>query len=240
MIKKYLPNSLKIKVHQIRRKHNWKGKSRIFCLSMQRSGTTSVGDFFKHFAYPTSGYSKDRSDYWSKCWYDGDFETIFKSKEFLSYQVFEDNPWWNPDFYKVLYNRFPNSKFILMYRNSDDWFNSMLSHSEGNTLGNTKRHCKIYRREIEFYDHLDYREDFNPKELGVDNLMKLDGLEESYKRLYELHNREVIDFFRLKDPEALFYCNLYDKNKWYKLGNFIGINVSNDFEVHSNQSNKNI
>jgi Sulfotransferase domain len=222
----------------IRRLH-WKGNSRIFCISMQRSGTTSVGNFFTHFGYPTCNTNKPLTRYWSRCWYDGDFETIFKSKEFLSYQVFEDNPWWSPSFYKILYHRFPNSKFILMNRDSDDWFKSMISLSDGKTLGNTKRHCKIYRRELEFYKKLDFNDNFKPEELEIDNLMDLKGFEEHYKSIYEIHNREVIDFFKSKDSGALFHCSLYDKDKWYQLGKFLDFSVPKDFEIHSNKSKKN-
>jgi len=239
-IKQFVPKTILNSFRRIYRRSLWKGKIRIFCISMQRSGTTSVSDFFKSFGYPTLSDNKKLTRYWSKCWYEGDFETIFKSKEFLSYQVFEDNPWWNPDFYKVLYHRFPNSKFILMDRDSNDWFNSMLSLTDGKTLGNTKRHCKVYRRELEFYQNLDFNEDFKPKDLEVDNLMELKGFEEQYKSIYELHNREVIDFFKKKDPNSFFYSSLNDKNKWTELGKFLGIEVPKDFEIHSNRSNKKI
>lgn len=234
-----IPESLLNELRYIYRRFNWKGSSKIFCISMQRSGTTSVGDFFNYFGYPTANYSKNRSNLWSEYWFNGDFESIFNSKEFKSYQVFEDNPWWSPDFYKVLYHRFPNAKFILMDRESDDWFNSMLSHSKGKTLGNTKRHCKVYRREAEFYRNLDFSKGFMPKKIKIDNLMELSGNDEHYKSVYKLHTREVIDFFRLKKSEVFFYCNLYDKDKWYKLGIFLEIDVPKNFEMHSNQTNKN-
>jgi len=203
---------------------------------MQRSGTTSVGNFFKHFDYPTAGYNVKRSSLWSKYYYNGDFESIFTDKEFLSYQVFEDNPWWSPDFYKVLYHRFPDAKFVLMIRNSDDWFKSMVSHSGGKTLGNTKRHCNIYRREQEFYERLDNDFNFKPLNDIVDNLLTLEGLEEHYKSIYDIHNREVIEFFNDKKNNPLFYCDLYDNRKWQKLGNFLGHDVQDNFDIHSNKS----
>src|SRR5690554_7497619 len=104
-------------------------KSKIFCLSMQRTGTTSVGKFFKEYGFKVAGWNVSNRNKWSYSWELGDFETIFNSKDFKDNQVFEDDPWWLPEFYKVLYHRFPDSKFILFTRNEDAWFNSMMNHS---------------------------------------------------------------------------------------------------------------
>lgn len=236
MIKKYIPLRIKAKLIRLRNRFRWKGSNRIFCISMQRNGTTSVGDFFEHFGYPTARWSDSWENQWSKYWYDGDFESIFNSKEFKSFQVFEDDPWWLPEFYKILYHRFPGSKFILFTRDSESWFKSMLSHSNGQTLGNTKRHCKVYRREIEFYQKLETDNDFKPTEDEIDNLLPLLGHEKHYRDLYEIRNKEIIDFFEKKDPSRLFHCDLADSNKWQKLGEYFKIDIPNDFKIHSNKS----
>jgi hypothetical protein len=44
---------------------------------------------------------------WTKLWLDGNFEQIFQSTEFLEADVFEDDPWWCPEFYK-----FPKLLFV--------------------------------------------------------------------------------------------------------------------------------
>lgn len=203
---------------------------------MQRSGTTSVGDFFVKLGYPVARSSDSWNNQWSKHWLYGDFESIFNSKEFKAYQVFEDDPWWLPDFYKILYHRFPGSKFILFTRNSESWFKSMLSHSNGQTLGNTKTHCKIYRREKEFYNKKEKDPNFNPSGYEIDNLLPLRGHKQHYIDFYELRNKEVIDFFEENDSSRLIHCDLLDPCKWQKLGNFIGINLPNDFKIHSNKT----
>lgn len=215
-----------------------KEKSKIFCISTQRTGTTSVGAFFKHFGYNVADWSISNKNKWSYDWENGDFETIFNSKHFKDNQVFEDDPWWLPEFYKVLYHRFPKAKFILFTRDSEAWFKSMLSHSEGKILGNTKRHCKVYRREDDFYNLLNKneRQFYNEKE--IDNLLSLGGYKEHYTKIYELRNREIIDFFNKTSPRSLMHCELEDKNKWNKLGEFINIDVPQDFKVHVNKSNK--
>lgn len=209
---------------------------KIFCISIQRTATTSVGDFFKHFRYKVAGWPVSSRNAWGYHWYNGDFETIFASDDFRNSQVFEDDPWWLPGFYKVLYHRFPSAKFILFIRDSDAWFDSMKKHSEGRTFGNTRLHCKMYRREKEFYHQLDTNLNFKPHERDEDKLLRLEGWDEHYKLIYETHNREVVDFFNKFNPESLFVCRLEDPYKWQKLGEFVGIEVEDAFEIHSNRS----
>lgn len=236
MIKEYIPSNLRLRLKRLRNRIRWKGSYRIFCISMQRSGTTSVGKFFSHFGYSVASSGTSRDNGWSKAFYDGDFEKIFRSKNFKSIQVFQDDPWWCSEFYKVLYYRFPNSKFILFTRDSGDWFKSMVSHSNGKTLGNTKRHCKIYRREKEFYNRVDNDPEFKYSDDKVDNLLELQGHEEHYRDIYDIRNREILDFFEERDPDRIIVCNLKDADKWHKLGKFFNINVPADFTMHVGKS----
>lgn len=216
--------------------HFIKKKQKVFCISIQRTGTTSVGDFLEDHGFRVARYSDSRYFNWSHCWHIGDYERIFKSIAFNSFQAFEDDPWWLPDFYKVLFHRFPEAKFILFYRDSNKWFDSLLKHSGGKILGNTHRHCKVYRRLSEYYSRLDNDVDFNPTENQVDNLLSLDGKREHYKTIYEENNREVIDYFKRFAPQSLFVAKLEDTEKWIKLGQFLGVEVELAYNVHSNKS----
>lgn len=218
-------------------KFHKKENKKIFCLSMQRTGTTSVGAFFKRSGFRVAGWPISKKNEWSFSWQQGDFETIFQSKDFKHYQVFEDDPWWLPEFYKVLYHRFPNSKFILLTRNQDTWFESMLKHSNGKTLGNTRLHCKIYRRELDFFDLFPEQNDrleYNNKK--IDNLLNLKGYDKHYKEIYKIQNQDIKDFFTKYAPEAFFTCGLEDPQKWNKLAAFMNINIPDNFEVHENRS----
>src|SRR4051812_25436491 len=98
---------------------------------MQRSGTTSVGEFFMHFGYKVATWGVGGRNKWDYLWYIGDYERIFNSEDFKSHEVFEDAPWWLPGFYKILYHCFPDSKFVLLTRESQSWFESMKKHSGG-------------------------------------------------------------------------------------------------------------
>lgn len=206
---------------------------------MQRTGTTSVGAFFKAVNFNVADWPTSFAQQWSYSWYNGDFERIFNDPLFKNNQVFEDDPWWLPEFYKVLYHRFPNAKFILFTRDPQAWVKSMVSHSKGKTLGNTLRHAKVYRREAEFYEQIGGAglAAYNHNER--DNLMSLKGKEKHYAALYERRNFEVEEFFKLHSPESLFTADLNDTEKWQKLANFMGLKVPVDFAVHENKSNAN-
>lgn len=215
----------------------FKKRSKIFCISFQRTGTTSVGQFFKAHGYSVATWDISRKNQWTKLWFDGNYEKIFSSEDFIANEVFEDDPWWCLDFYKVLYHRFPYAKFILVTRESDAWFNSMLSHSQGRTLGNTYRHSKLYRREKEFYNTVGNT--YNYKSDTIDNLLPLNETHRNhYKEIYELRNKEIIDFFNRHESSRLIPLRLEDNDKWKKLGSSFNIYVSDSFEIHVNASKK--
>lgn len=210
-------------------------KPKVFCISMQRNGTTSCGDFLKDNNYRVASYSQISRE-WNKKWFLGDFESIFKTIYFKAYNAYEDNPWWFPDFYKILFHRFPNSKFILFTRDSEKWFNSMLSHSGGASVGNTKIHCKVYQRMTDYYSYIEEDNYSQISEINVDNLLSLENKREHYIRVYEEYNKDVIDFFNRVAPSRLFVAQLEDNNKWKNLGKFLGIEINNEINFHSNKS----
>ena len=125
-------------------------QEKLFCISFQRTGTTSVGQFLKGLGYAVADWSVSHRNGWGRKWVEGRFDEIVDSEDFRNHQAFEDGPWFCPEFYRFLYHRFPKSKFILFERDAEAWFASMLSHSGGRSLGVTAVHAKIYRREADY------------------------------------------------------------------------------------------
>ena len=223
-------------VKNILRRLQWNGTTRYFCISMQRTGTTSVGQFLQKNGIPTAVWSVSHSEKWSKHWYNKEYDKIFKSFTFLSYQAFEDNPWWYPEFYKTLYNKYPKAKFILFTRDSERWFQSMVNHSNGKNPGNTKIHSVIYQREKEYNELVNNLKDYDSDNLdNIDNLLDLKGHKDHYIKIYEQRNKKIISFFNENDSYRLFHCQLEDENKWEKLALFIGVPYQGE-EIHENKS----
>lgn len=211
-------------------------KRKIFCISFQRTGTTSTGDFFKDHGYKVANSSVSRHYHWTFDWLKGDYDKIFKSIHFIKYQVFEDDPWWCNDFYKVLFHRFPNSRFILLERDPNKWFDSMVSHSNGKTLGNTFIHASLYNRLDEY--HLIKNSNLIIKG-ETDNLMDLtEKHREHYIKIYTSRNNEVKRFFKEHAPKRLFNAKLEDNFVWKKMGVFFNIHVTNNYKSHTNASRR--
>lgn len=221
-----------------------KSRPKIFCISMQRSGTTSVGRFLEDHGIATAGYPTDERNNWSTSVFEGNLEMVFGSSDFRKFKAFQDSPWWFPGMFKILYHRFPGSKFILLTRDPADWFRSMISHSDGYVLGSHKIHAFTYRREAEYYDLCDRGEldgldplpcqrTFSRKDIEK---MSLHGHEEHYKSLYELHTRQVLEFFERHNREALFHGSLYDADKWLKIGKFLKIDVEPNYDAHEHKT----
>ena len=218
---------------------NIRNEPKVFCISFQRTGTTSVGQFLKDHGYNVAGYGKHSKD-WSLLWEQGNYEAIFKSSFFKKHQAYEDNPWWFPDFYRVLCHRFPKARFILFYRDSDKWFDSMLAHPSIKYLSQTYRHSKIYNRLDEYYNKLNnLGENSETFEMSETDIVKeFASKREHYKQIYELYNREVIEYFSKYAPEKLVHCSLEDKDKWIKLGAFLHIEIPQNYDVVLNVSQK--
>jgi len=230
LIKQYVPHirlSLKNKT------------AKVFCISMQRSGTSSVGKFFRDFGFAWAGWPADRRNSWSLSWYEGNYEKIFNSLEFKMANAYEDSPWFLPGFYRVLFHRFPDAKFILFTREPKTWFQSMIKHSQGNVLGRTRVHCKVYRRELEYFEllHSGLFDEGKEDKKRLDKMMKItQDYAEHYKNLYRLHTIEVKDFFSGNAPQALHIGSLEDAEKWQKLGKFLNIKVPDQYDSHENRS----
>ncbi len=206
---------------------------KIFCISFQRTGTTSVGQFLKNAGYSVADWSVSSRNQWGRKWADGQFDAIFDSEDFQQHQGFEDGPWFCPEFYRVLFYRFPRSKFILFERDADAWFASMLSHSGGRSLGVTAVHAKIYRREAEYLDLCDQAA--TPEEVDMNGLA-LEGHDAHYKQIYRTRNRETRQFFKDHAPERLYFSRLEDPEKWKGLSAFLGHDPTKAREVHENKS----
>lgn len=217
-------------------------RHKVFCISMQRTGTTSVERFLEDFGFHCAGWPEDERNGWTDAWYDGDYESIFSSADFRQADAFADSPWWLPRFYRVLYHRFPSSKFILFERNEDDWFWSMINHSGEDVIGRAKNYCKIYRRELEYFGLLEKGkiDESVENDRNASKTMKITGHAKKYKDIYRLHNIEVKDFFQRHDPAALHVGQLEDPHKWEKLGDFLGLEVPAGYSVHANQSEEKV
>lgn len=191
---------------------------KVFCLSMQRSGTSSVGDFLEQWGYKRAGHPLSRSRNWTRHWLNGNYDAIFSDPVFQEHDVFEDDPWWCPEFYKYVFHKAPDSRFILLTRDSDGWFKSMIQHSRGFSLGQTDVHAKIYRREDELRWLQKNLKDFAG---AAPQGMVVYDKAAHYKAAYDRHTVEVCEFFERFAPQALFHRPLNQPEVWQELAEWL-------------------
>ncbi len=213
-------------------------RPKVFCLSMQRTGTTSVGVFFHDHGFWPATYPISVKNDWTNHWFRGDYKSIFRSPAFRVHDVFEDDPWWCGHFYRHLFWRFPRSRFVLVEREADRWFESMVRLGEGMTLGNGHRHAWLYHREAEFDRAYPTPETRHPYSLSKEARLPLGEEQRAhYTALYRSRNDAVREFFAFHRAEdRLFSGRLEDADLWVKLGAFMGLHVGAEYQAHANQS----
>lgn len=211
-------------------------KPKIFCISFQRTGTKSVEKFFKDHGFNVAWWGLSNTEHWNLKWFTGNYEAIFSSLAFKRHQVFQDSPWWCGDFYKFLFHRFPAAKFVLLERDADKWFDSMMSHSEGKSIGNTHLHSSIYRRENDFFEanvEKRFYEAARPNLLLIEERNR-----DHYKEIYLNSIREMRAFFQHHAPDRLFYGELEDADVWQKMAAFFNVKISPGYQSHAHKTKK--
>lgn len=134
-----------------------------------------------------------------------DYEEI---DEFLKrFDVFQDDPWYM--LYPYLYEKFPNAKFIYLERDEISWIKSVQKF-----YGRNKYNNAIRRYFYGSSDTISNRDD--------------------YLKKYRLHNREVKDFFKLK--ENFISISISNNKDAIRLQKFIGEHVRLHSFPHKNKA----
>lgn len=214
-------------IHHVRKEKNLK----VFCLSMQRSGTTSVGDWLESHGLIRSGSPTSSRLGWSRSWMNGKMKNIFEDEIFKNSEVLEDDPFWFPAIYIELAQRFPEARFILLEREPNAWFDSMCRHSAGQNPGLSDIHALVYNREEDLSSLIE------EKHLSADlpNLLSITNMREHYIQIYKQHIKNVQDYF-LDMPGRLFYGKLTDESSFIDMLSFL--NLERDPSVAIPLSNK--
>lgn len=149
--------------------------------------------------------------------YGGDKNLMkFKKKEDLRKYIFnimqnwdavQDMPW--PLFYKELYELYPNAKFILTYREPDKWIKSIVEYFASIRI---PLHQKIY------------------------NVPCAEGYEDTYLKVYNENNNEIIGFF--KDKDNFLKMSLGEDFNYSRLCNFLEIKEIPNKEFPRSRTNK--
>lgn len=197
---------------------------------MQRCGTKSFGHFFRQNGLKVFSWEESEKFNLGNLYFDGKLNEIFKLGIFEAYDVFEDYPFYDPYFSKILANYIPQSKFVYFYRNEDDWYKSMINHTTGLTLGDLEKHCYLYDRleELEFLKK-------NLKKFNIKKLSLL-GMKEHYIKIFNRHRLQILANFDGFDENRFLSFDLDDKNKFKKINKAWKLNYKKISDINYHPS----
>jgi hypothetical protein len=175
-------------------------KTKVFCIGFHKTGTTSLAKALETLGYRVTGPNGV---------FDPDIEkNVFPMAYRLvdEYDAFQDNPW--PVIYKELDVKFPNSKFILMLRDSDSWIRSQVKH----------------------FGHKE-----TPMRKWIYGVGCPEGNEDIYVKRFEDHTKEVENYFKGR-PQDLLIMDLAKGDGWEKLCPYLGEDIPNTSFPHANKA----
>jgi hypothetical protein len=189
-------------------------KPKIFCIGLNKTGTTSLGKAMKDFGFIPGNQSE--AELLFNDWVKRDFKKIInycKTAEF-----FQDVPFSYPYTFAILDQAFPKSKFILTVRdNPEQWYNSLINY-HGKLFGNGNIPPTAEDLKQANYVYKGFPYDSMKKLLNVpdEDLYNKDILIESYK----MHNKIIIDYFNFR-KEDLLVLNVAEEGSYEKLCHFL-------------------
>ena len=189
--------------------------SKTFCIGLNKTGTTTIGQFFLDYKYKIG--NQVEAEYLVDDWFHRDFKKIIRYCK--KYEAFQDAPFSLPFTYVLLDQHFPNAKFILTSRDTpEQWYNSL-----------TKFHSKLWSNGIDpptaqqlkdaSYRYKGYAYEVNRALFNTpeNDVYKKDVLIAYYNN----HLEAVKEYFRSR-PEKLISINVSNKNDYFRLCEFLG------------------
>ncbi|MFP5470709.1 MAG: sulfotransferase [Bacteroidia bacterium] len=98
--------------------------SKVFCIGFNKTGTTTIGKSLEILGYRNSSFNPK---IW-KLYKSGDIEKVLKYT--AKFDSCDDLPWLKIEMIPILDKTFPNSKFIYLERDEDDWKKSYSEWTE--------------------------------------------------------------------------------------------------------------
>jgi len=189
-------------------------RPRIFCLSFQKVGTTSLHDYLLAAGFSSchGPHRVEGIDYMEKVGAVADDPA--RAVEVLApviacFEAHCDVPW--PGLYEVLAERYADARFILMTRDPDAWWQSISAHW---SLG-------LFDHTLSPFEYVQYRPYLGSGKRVVshrDKGLLLDA--------YQRHQREVV---RRLAGSRLLMLDLQDDDKSAKLAGFLGLAAAPPF-----------
>ena len=230
----------------IKRLNIFLNKPKVFCIGMNKTGTSTMTKIFKELNFRVAPQIKQEKKI-------GEIKSqneILEIKKFCwKYNFFQDLPFSQGNFYQNIDKIFPKSKFILTIRDSNRWFESLcnfhliyfrkmgLDFENINQVKEKDLKKFNWIREGYYYD---YTKNFWISEIKNNQISYNWNLlydKEHYISVYEKRNKEIIDYFK-KRTEDLLIFDVNENKDVFKILNFLSMNSKLNFALpHELKSN---
>jgi hypothetical protein len=164
--------------------------NKIFCIGFNKTGTTTMEEVLRLYGFNLPNQQEQEIQLTKDC-FSCEYAGLIKFAR--NYDAFQDLPFSQGDVFVAADALFPNSKFILTERNSEDWFRSITSF-----------HKKIFK--VDDMNSLTER----------DILKKFNYLYKGYMHAYKkrlltnyVGNEAITDWSKLYNKE--YYIKVYEE-----------------------------
>jgi hypothetical protein len=69
-----------------------------------------------------------------------------------------------------------------------------------------------------------------------DNLLSLDNMKEHYIKYYNQRNNAIKAFFANNAKDNFLAVDLYSKDKWKQIADFLNFRIPENYDIHSHKS----
>ncbi len=217
----------KIRFRQLLRSKQ-RGEEKVFCIGLNKTGTTSLDRLFFYLGLKTANQSK--SELLVGPWKQGNTQAIIKFCE--SADTFQDIPFNLPGMYRLLDKAFPEASFILTVRDSaDQWYESI-----------TRFHTKILKKnrlptpqDLQNFHYRTKGYIWEIQQIRYGATEQTLYNKEVYQNYYENYQREVKEYFAHR-PEKLLVLNVSQPSAVQKVCDFLHIPYTGIAMPHINKT----
>lgn len=160
--------------------------NKVFCVGWLKTGTSSLGIAMKRLGFKHRSFDVD---IWLEWYEKGHIDKVVQYAR--HFDSFDDLPWNKIEILEKLDKEYPNSKFVLLERESESWFQSFkefrIRQGKGDIVGDKEKEIEEYERRNSFIKH--YFTGPKENQLLVMNVMAGEG----YEKLCSFLELPVLD-----------------------------------------------
>lgn len=204
-------------------------KEKVFCLGFSKTGTTSMQTAIEALGYKVckGHWQNGHTFYLLALSVNKDYDELLRMTNY--WDAFADGPWGGTDLYLKLLEKYPNAKYILTERDPEKWYTSFeklitMFDLNLNTALSTYHQNGLWGSAYFFET--------------VFGIKTLAGNKQKIMNTYLDYNKQVKEYFHLKDKELLI-LDLEKGDNWDILCPFLNCVTPNIDFPHVNKSSTN-